>query len=92
MVMDFRMGFRFSILGFRFSIQKPLLGDSGRLITESEWLLLPRERRLEVGEWFMPIGLLSALNDYGANPGGNEESGNALLKEMEDAFGFAEGL
>ena len=50
------------------------------------------ERRLEVGEWFLPIGVLSASNDYGANPGGNEESGNALLKEMEDAFGFAEGL
>ncbi|QCD79558.1 hypothetical protein DEO72_LG1g3200 [Vigna unguiculata] len=82
MVMDFRMGFRFSIPG-----------DSGRLITAgSEWLLLPRERRLEVGEWFLPIGVLSASNDYGANPGGNEESGNAFLKEMEDAFGFAEGL
>ena len=50
------------------------------------------ERRLEVGEWFLPIGVLFALNDYGANPGGNEESGDALLKAMEDAFGFAEGL
>jgi len=36
------------------------------------------ERSLEVGEWFLSTEVLSALNEYGADPGGNEESGDAF--------------